>query len=93
MPTERHLHISHLELLTVIKAFRPFETLISGRAVQLVTNNTTVMYYVDKQGGTHSLSLLYLAVHLWEWCYTKHIFPIAVHVTMVDNALAVSLSR
>ena len=32
------------------------------------------MYYVNKQRGTHSLSLLYLTIELCEWCYHHHIF-------------------
>lgn len=51
------------------------------------------MYYINKQGGTHSLSLLYLAVHHWEWCYDRHIFPVAIHVATEDNSLVGSLSR
>ncbi|XP_072837728.2 cytosolic iron-sulfur assembly component 2A isoform X1 [Pogona vitticeps] len=48
---------------------------------------------INKQGGAHSLSLLYLAVKLWEWCYLHHIFPIAVHIVLDDNLLAEHLSR
>lgn len=58
----------------VIKAFRSIKTLIAGRGVQLVTDNTTFMYYINKQGGTHCLSLLYLAFVLWEWCYARRVF-------------------
>ena len=61
--------------------------------VQLATDNTTALYYVNKQGVTHSPSLLYLAVNLWEWCYSNHIFTIAVHISTDDNFLADDLSR
>ena len=90
---EKRLHINHLEMWAVIKAFRAFLPLLHGRAVQLVTDNTTTMHYINKQGGTHSMTLLYLAVILWEYCYTHHIFPIAVYVSTADNYLADSLSR
>ena len=83
----------HLELLAIIKAFRTFQPLITGCTVQLASDNMTALYYVNKQGGTHSLSLLYLADHLWEWCYTHHIFPVAVHVATQDNSLTEHLSR
>lgn len=73
LPSEKHLHINHLELLAVIKAFRAFEPPIAGQAIQLVADNTTVMFYVNKQGGTHLPSLLYLTMHLWEWCYAKRL--------------------
>ena len=58
----------------------------------MATDNLTTLYYINKQGGTHSLTLLYLAIHLWEWCYDHHIFPVAVHVSTEDNNVADRLS-
>ena len=92
-PQETMLHINHLELLAVIKAFRSFLPLLRGRGVQLVTDNTTTMHYVNKQGGTRSHSLLYLSILLWEWCYRHHIYPVAIHVATEDNTVADTLSR
>ena len=90
---ELPLHINHLELLAIIKAFHAFLPLIRNQVVQLATDNTTALFYVNKQGGTHSPSLLYLVVTLWEWCYFHHVFPIAVHISMDNNTLADQLSR
>lgn len=53
-----------------------------------MTDNTTVLFYINKQGGTLSLSLLYLAILLWELCYKRHIFPLAVYIATQDNYLA-----
>ena len=39
------------------------------------------------------LPLLYLAIDLWEWCYVRHIYPVAVHVVAQENVLADYLSR
>ena len=47
---------------------------------------------MSTNGGTHSLSLLYLAVDLWERCYQHHIFPIVAHISTEDNYLADHLS-
>ncbi|XP_078242251.1 uncharacterized protein LOC140708067 [Pogona vitticeps] len=90
---EQRLHINQLEMWAVIKAVRAFLPLLHGQAIQVVTDNTTTMHYINKQGGTCSLRLLYLAVLLWEYCYTNHIFPVAVHVPTADNQLADALSR
>ena len=56
-------------------------------------DNTTELFFIKNQGGTHSLPLLYLAVQLWKWCLECHIFPIAVHITSHDNQVADFLSR
>ncbi|XP_078241180.1 uncharacterized protein LOC140704859 [Pogona vitticeps] len=90
---QRGLHINHLEMLAMIKSFRAFLPLIQGCGVQVVTDNTTTLYYINKQGGTRSLSLLYLAVHLWEWCCHHHIYPVAIHISTSENQLADELSR
>ncbi|XP_078243361.1 uncharacterized protein LOC144587247 [Pogona vitticeps] len=92
-PQEKGLHINHLELLAIIKALRSFLPLVRGRAIQLVTDNTTAMFYVNKQGGTRSKSLLFLSIHLWEWCYQEQIYPVAIHIATTDNIVADELSR
>ena len=51
------------------------------------------MSYINKQGGTHSLSLCKLALALWDWCDLHQITPTAVHLAEVDNVLADALSR
>uniref|UniRef100_A0ABM5FXC1 ribonuclease H n=1 Tax=Pogona vitticeps TaxID=103695 RepID=A0ABM5FXC1_9SAUR len=92
-PQEMNLHINHLEMLAVIKAFRAFLPIVQGRGVQVITDNTTTMHYINKQGGTRSQSLLYLTIHLWEWCYLHHVFPVAIHISTTANTLADRLSR
>ena len=69
------MHINFLELLAIYKAFRAFEHLLCGRVVQVASDNTIAIFYLNKQGGTHSLHLLYLSVKIWGWCYSRHIFP------------------
>ena len=80
-------------MLAVIKAFRAFLPLLRDKAVQVVTDNITTMFYLNKQGGTRSKSLLLLTIHLWEWCYQRHIFPVAIHISTSDNQLVDELSR
>lgn len=63
-PEELELHFNHLELWDIIKAFCAFDKILGGHAVQVATNDTTALFYISKQGGTHSLFLLYLAGQL-----------------------------
>ncbi|XP_078241458.1 uncharacterized protein LOC144586699 [Pogona vitticeps] len=91
---EKELHINHLELLAVIKALKAFLPLVRGRVIQLVTDNTMTMFYVNKRGGgTKSRFLLLLSIHLWEWCYQEHIYPVATHISTTDNLMVDELSR
>ncbi|KAJ7344144.1 hypothetical protein JRQ81_000094 [Phrynocephalus forsythii] len=62
------MHIKQLEMLAIIKVFKVYWNLIERKTVQLVMDNTTVMYYVNKQGGTHLAPLLRITLTLWHWC-------------------------
>nr|XP_016847900.1 PREDICTED: uncharacterized protein LOC107982642 [Anolis carolinensis] len=90
---ELSLHINALELLAVEKALKSFAPLVKNRVVQLITDNTTVKFYVNKQGGTHSQTLLSIVSRIWEWCIRRHVFLVVIHLPGVDNVFADSLSR
>lgn len=67
--------------------------MLIGRVVQVTTDNSVALHYVNKQGGTHSLILFYMKVSLWEWCYANHIYTVAVHISIQENHLVNHLSR
>ena len=45
------LHINHLELKAVFLALKEFQTLCCNNTVLIVTDNTTVVAYINKEGG------------------------------------------
>ena len=51
---ESRLHINFLELKAVLLALKEFEPLCRGWVVLVATNNTTVMAYINKEGGMFS---------------------------------------
>ncbi|KAJ7317027.1 hypothetical protein JRQ81_003189 [Phrynocephalus forsythii] len=75
------MNINQLEMLAVMNAFKVFQTTIEGRTIQLVRDNTMVMFYVNKQGRTHSPSLLASTLALWEWCINHCVHPVATYVS------------
>ena len=54
---ESRLHINFLELKAVILALKSFELLCRDQIVLVATDNTTVVSYINKQGGMRSGSL------------------------------------
>ena len=48
---ESKLHINHLELKAVFLALKEFQDLISNNIVLVATDNTTVVAYINKEGG------------------------------------------
>ena len=54
---ESKLHINHLELKKVFLALKEFQDLFSNNIVLVATDNTTVVAYINKEGGMKSGSL------------------------------------
>ena len=53
----------------------------------IATDNTTVVAYINKQGRTHSHTLLYLAVDLFLWLQTQDIAIRARHIPGCLNVI------
>ncbi|KAJ7333005.1 hypothetical protein JRQ81_015185 [Phrynocephalus forsythii] len=62
--TLKGCHINFLELMMIFNTLKSFAPLIHGRSIQIGTDNTTVLHYINKQGGTRSCTLLNLTGHL-----------------------------
>ena len=59
---ESHLRINFLELKAVLLALKRFQHLVQGKVILVTTDNTTVVAYINKEGGMRSGSLCSL---LW----------------------------
>ena len=90
---EKALHINSLELLAGSFAVKAFTKHNSKIRVLLQMDNSTAVSYVNRMGGTHSLSLSLQACHLWHWCLEKEILLSAQHLPGVANTMADQESR
>lgn len=86
-------HINWLELKAVQLALQEALYLIKGKAILIRSDNTTVISYINKQGGTHSPELCYLTWEFFQWCIQYKITIRAVHIPGKKNFLADALSR
>ncbi|XP_030834672.1 uncharacterized protein LOC115921380 [Strongylocentrotus purpuratus] len=86
-------HFNVLELMGVFAPLRHFRARLVGRSVLILTDNVSVMAYINRQGGTHSVALNELASQLWAWCKGARVFPIASHIPGEENIIADFLSR
>ena len=91
--TWRHCHINLLELEAVRRAVLFFAPHIRHRGVLLRTDNTTVVAYVNRQGGTRSAPLWHLTKSLLTWCRANHVSLRAIHLPGKENTIADLLSR
>ena len=91
--SESALHINLLELKAVLLALKWFERLCYNQVVLVCTDNTTVVSYINKEGGMRSGSLCALLWRLMLWCNQRQIVLRARHIPGHLNVIADKLSR
>ena len=90
---ESKLHINHLELKAVFLALKEFRTLVCNKTVLIATDNTTVVAYINKEGGMKSGSLCALLWRILSWCTKQQVTLRARHIPGRLNVIADKLSR
>ena len=90
---ESKLHINHLELKAVFLALKDFQTLVFNNTVLVATDNTTVVAYINKEGGDESGSLCALLWRILSWCTRQQVTLRAPHIPSRLNVIADKLSR
>lgn len=86
-------HINLLEMQAVWEALQFWEIKCAQQQILVLSDNTTVVAYIQKSGGTKSPQLCMLAYNLLMWCREKGIRLRARHIPGRLNVLADALSR
>lgn len=86
-------HINCLEMEAVFLTLKHFQRQIQNKTVLIRCDNTTVVQYINKQGGTKSPRLCYQTWDLWNWAISQNIKLKAAHIAGKLNVLADHLSR
>ena len=79
-PLESLLHINFFEMKAVLLALQQLEHLCKDQIVLVATGYTTVVSYINKQGGMRSGSLCALLWRLLSWCHHRGITLRARHI-------------
>ena len=90
---ESKLHINYFELKAVCLALKEFQDLYSDKIVLLATDNTTVVSYINKDGGMRSCLLCALLWRILTCCTRKQVTLKTQHITDWLNVAANKLSR
>ena len=90
---ESLVHINSLELRAVFLALKSLEVHVTGQSLLFHSDNTTVVSFINFQGGTHSPSLCLLTIEFWEWCIQRGIYFSAALFPGEDNLVVDFLSR
>ena len=86
-------HVNLLELRAVFRSLKKFQEKLRGTTVLVQSDNTTVVAYINKEGGTRSVSLCLMTLDLFQWCRSNAIQLKASHLPGTQNLLADDLSR
>ena len=70
---ESKLNINYLELKAVFLALKEFQDLCLGKIVLVATDNTTVVLYINKEGGMRSGPLCALLWRILTYCIKKQV--------------------
>lgn len=92
-PALHGTHINVLELLAVFRALRFLDTRVAGRTVLVRCDSTAAVSYINRQGGTRSLSLWSVTWDLFQWCRVRRVTLQAIHLPGTENSIADALSR
>ena len=90
---ESKLHINYLELKAVFLALKEFQDLCVDKIVLVTTDNTTVVAYINKEGGMRSGPLCALLWRILTWCSQRQVTLKARHIPGHLNVIADKLSR
>ena len=90
---EQMLHINLLEMKAVWLGLQSFQKIVTGHRVTVMCDNSTVVAYVSKQGGTHSRSMCELTSRLLKWTEDIDVHLEARYLPGQNNILADLLSR
>ena len=90
---ESKLHINYLELKAVFLALQEFQDLCVDKIVLVATDNTTVVAYINKEGGMRSGPLCALLWRILTWCSQRQVTLKARHIPGRLNVIADKLSR
>ena len=92
-PQEKLLHINLLEMKALFLALQVFQEDVAGHHVTAMCDNSTVVAYINKQGGTVSRPLCLLTSRLLRWTESFNVHLEARYLPGESNVLADVLSR
>ena len=90
---QSQLHINMLEMMAIRLALKQAKTFIHHSCIMISTDNTTVVSYINKQGGTHSPNFCVEVWKILNWCLEHDIVIRVRHIPGKFNILADRLSR
>ena len=90
---EKQEHINLLELRAIRLGLQSFEESLRGKTVAILSDNTTALSFISKEGGTRSSSLNREAQETLQWMEENAVTVLTQFVRGETNVVADCLSR
>lgn len=84
---------NYKELCTIFHALQATQEVLSGSHVRILSDNSTAIAYINKQGGTQNGELMKLSFEILSLAETKFLSLGAIHLRGKENVMADFLSR
>ena len=75
-------HINYLEMLAIFYGIKSFCKSMSNTHIQIKSDNSCAISYINEKGGTKSLKCNDLSKEIWMWCIDRNIW---ISVTFVPG--------
>lgn len=82
---EAESHINVLEMTAVFLALKAFCNNYRDKHVQVKSDNTCTVSYINAMGGVKSQSCNELAVQIWSWCIERNLWLSAAYLPGIEN--------
>ena len=90
---EKHLHINLLKMKAVFLPLQFIKKTCQNNQVLIASDNTSVVAYINKQGGTRLAELCALMWRILTWCNQNNVTLRARYIPGSLNVIADGLSR
>ena len=84
-PSEAENHINVLELSAVFLALRAFCLNCQDKHIQIKSDNTCTVSYINSMGGIKSQKCNELSIQIWSWCIERNIWLSATYIPGPEN--------
>jgi hypothetical protein len=92
-PSEAVFHINVLEIMAIENALRSYCASLHDVHIRIMSDSTTAIASINKQGSTRSLQCNDAAHKIWLWALHRNIWISAAHIPGIENVEADRASR
>ena len=92
-PSEASFHINVLEIMAIENALKSYCSPFNNVHIRIMSDNTTAIASINKQGSTRSWECNDAGHRIWLWALNRNMWLSAAHIPGIENVEADLASR